>query len=137
MGRIVDILVDRAGALRAAVIDFGGFFGVGSRKIAVEWHSLHFKRDAKSDKIIADLPQNRSPHGTRLQGRRTRGGDRTAGTSRNARTRRCRQARSRRSRCDDGPGSASPGDNDARAATTPAPHHPAHDARTGHQIAPP
>jgi hypothetical protein len=59
MGRIVDILVDRAGALRAAVIDFGGFFGVGSRKIAVEWHSLHFKRDPKSDTIVADLPQKR------------------------------------------------------------------------------
>jgi sporulation protein YlmC with PRC-barrel domain len=42
MGRIVDIVVDRAGQVRAAVIDFGGFLGVGSRKIAVDWSSLTF-----------------------------------------------------------------------------------------------
>jgi hypothetical protein len=37
MGRIVDIIVDRSGQIRAAIIDFGGFLGVGSRKIAVGW----------------------------------------------------------------------------------------------------
>ena len=42
MGRIVDVVVDSAGAPRAAVIDFGGFLGVGSRKIAVDWNALHF-----------------------------------------------------------------------------------------------
>ena len=42
MGRIVDVIVDRAGAVRAAVIDFGGFLGVGSRKIVVDWNALHF-----------------------------------------------------------------------------------------------
>jgi hypothetical protein len=42
MGRIVDVIVDSAGRTRAAIIDFGGFLGVGSRKIAVEWKALHF-----------------------------------------------------------------------------------------------
>ena len=28
--------------MRAAIIDFGGFLGVGSRKIAVTWTALHF-----------------------------------------------------------------------------------------------
>src|ERR1700686_196034 len=42
MGRIVDVIVDRAGLVRAAVIDFGGFLGVGSRKIGVDWNALHF-----------------------------------------------------------------------------------------------
>lgn len=42
MGRIVDVVVDSAGRIRAAIIDFGGFLGVGSRKIAVEWKALHF-----------------------------------------------------------------------------------------------
>jgi hypothetical protein len=46
MGRIVDVIVDRAGAVRAAVIDFGGFLGVGSRKIVVDWNALHFGRVA-------------------------------------------------------------------------------------------
>jgi hypothetical protein len=42
MGRIVDVVVDRAGTARAAVIDFGGFLGVGSRKIAVDWNAMRF-----------------------------------------------------------------------------------------------
>ena len=44
MGRIVDAIVDRTGQVRAAVIDFGGFLGVGSRKIAVDWDALSFPR---------------------------------------------------------------------------------------------
>jgi hypothetical protein len=47
MGRIVDVLVDRNGQVRAAIIDFGGFLGVGSRKIAVAWNALRFPPDAK------------------------------------------------------------------------------------------
>jgi hypothetical protein len=42
MGRIVDIIVDRTGHVRAAVVDFGGFLGVGSRKIAIAWNALRF-----------------------------------------------------------------------------------------------
>jgi hypothetical protein len=56
MGRIVDILVDPKGTVRAAVIDFGGFLGVGSRKIVVDWNALHFGRIAnKSDSITLEL----------------------------------------------------------------------------------
>ncbi|HET7850294.1 MAG TPA: PRC-barrel domain-containing protein [Pseudolabrys sp.] len=47
MGRIVDVIVDTSGKVRAAVIDFGGFLGVGSRKIAVDWNALHFGRAVK------------------------------------------------------------------------------------------
>ena len=42
IGRLVDVLVDREGQPQAGVIDFGGFLGVGSRKIAVRWNTLHF-----------------------------------------------------------------------------------------------
>jgi PRC-barrel domain len=42
MGRLVDVVVDRDGQTLAAIIDFGGFLGVGSRKIAVDWKALHF-----------------------------------------------------------------------------------------------
>ena len=56
MGRIVDVIVDRAGQVRAAVIDFGGFLGVGSRKIVVDWKALRFARVAnKGDSIILEL----------------------------------------------------------------------------------
>jgi hypothetical protein len=52
MGRIVDVLVDRSGQVRAAIIDFGGFLGVGSRKIAVDWNALDFPPPGKPDAYI-------------------------------------------------------------------------------------
>lgn len=56
MGRIVDVIVDRKGTVRAAVIDFGGFLGVGSRKIVVDWNALHFARVAdKGESITLEL----------------------------------------------------------------------------------
>ena len=56
MGRIVDVIVDRQGTVRAAVIDFGGFLGVGSRKIVVDWSALHFGRVAdKGESITLEL----------------------------------------------------------------------------------
>jgi hypothetical protein len=56
MGRIVDVIVDRQGMVRAAVIDFGGFLGVGSRKIVVDWSALHFGRVAdKGESITLEL----------------------------------------------------------------------------------
>jgi hypothetical protein len=42
MGRIIEVVVDALGRVRAAVIDFGGFLGVGNRKIAVDWNLLQF-----------------------------------------------------------------------------------------------
>jgi hypothetical protein len=42
IGRLVDVLVAQDSSPQAAVIDFGGFMGVGSRKIAVQWSTLRF-----------------------------------------------------------------------------------------------
>jgi hypothetical protein len=53
MGRIVDVMVDQSGQARAAVIDFGGFLGVGSRKIAVAWNALRFPLNQKKGERIA------------------------------------------------------------------------------------
>jgi hypothetical protein len=59
MGHIVDVIVDRAGVVRAAVIDFGGFLGVGSRKIVVDWNALHFGHVAnKGDSITLELTKD-------------------------------------------------------------------------------
>ena len=41
-GRIIDLLVDRDGTVRAAVVEFGGFLGIGTRKIAIEWSAFRF-----------------------------------------------------------------------------------------------
>ena len=58
MGRIVDVVVDRDGRVRAAVIDFGGFLGVGSRKIAVDWNALHFETSGKRDIVRSELTRD-------------------------------------------------------------------------------
>lgn len=59
MGRIVDVIVDTSGQVRAAVIDFGGFLGVGSRKIAVDWKALHFNGAVKrGDDVRLELTRD-------------------------------------------------------------------------------
>jgi hypothetical protein len=58
MGQIVNVIVDRAGQPRAAVIDFGGFLGVGSRKIAVDWSALHFAPGQPPGPITLDFTRN-------------------------------------------------------------------------------
>ena len=55
IARLVDILVDTDGQPVAAVLDFGGFMGVGSRKIAVHWSSLHFEPAETTHRIILSL----------------------------------------------------------------------------------
>jgi hypothetical protein len=42
LGRVVDVLADATGRVRVAIIDFGGFLGVGTRRIAVDWPLLRF-----------------------------------------------------------------------------------------------
>ncbi len=52
MGHIVDVVVDQSGRPRAAVIDFGGFLGVGNRRVAVVWEALHFKPGKDGEAVI-------------------------------------------------------------------------------------
>jgi len=55
MGMVVDVVVDRDGKPRALVIDFGGFLGVGSRKIAIDWRLVHFQRENKDAPVLLHL----------------------------------------------------------------------------------
>ena len=55
LGLIVDVIVDANGAPRAAVIDFGGFLGVGSRKIAIDWRLLRFYPADPKRQILLSL----------------------------------------------------------------------------------
>jgi hypothetical protein len=59
MGRIVDVIVDRGGHVHAAIIDFGGFLGVGSRKIAVDWRALRFRPDSAKQRDVITLELTR------------------------------------------------------------------------------
>ena len=55
VGRIVDVLVDDQGVPKAALIDFGGFMGVGNRRIAVAWRALHFLPAAEHYQIRLEM----------------------------------------------------------------------------------
>jgi hypothetical protein len=55
IGRIVDVLADASGQPRAAIIDFGGFLGVGTLKIAVDWRALRFGERPKGGAVLPDL----------------------------------------------------------------------------------
>lgn len=55
LGLIVDVIVDAQGRPRAAVIDFGGFLGVGSRKVAVDWQALNFLPSNRTSPIELGL----------------------------------------------------------------------------------
>jgi hypothetical protein len=59
VGRIVDVLVDDLGQPRAAVVDVGGFLGIGNRRIAVVWRALHFVPDVTGEgRITLDMTMN-------------------------------------------------------------------------------
>jgi hypothetical protein len=55
IGRIVDLLVDPDGSVKAAIVEFGGFLGIGTRKIAIAWPDLRFDTEGKQLTAILDI----------------------------------------------------------------------------------
>ena len=58
LGNVTDVLVEGDGTVRAAIIDLGGFLGVGVRKIAVAWSALHFAQGKSSVTAILDMTKD-------------------------------------------------------------------------------
>jgi hypothetical protein len=54
-GRVIDVLVDLDGYSGAVVVEFGGFMGIGSRKVAVAWGALRFVREGNRSLLTADI----------------------------------------------------------------------------------
>jgi sporulation protein YlmC with PRC-barrel domain len=59
IGRIVDLLADSQGRVRAVVVDVGGFMGVGNRKVAVAWAALRFATSEKGPVMSIVIPPDR------------------------------------------------------------------------------
>jgi sporulation protein YlmC with PRC-barrel domain len=55
LGRVVDVLADASGRVRIAIIDFGGFMGVGDRRIAVDWPLLRFNPDGGDPSLLLSV----------------------------------------------------------------------------------
>jgi hypothetical protein len=58
VGRIIDVLADHDGQVRAVVIEFGGFLGIGTRKIAVEWSALHYDGSGGRPSWLVDVSRD-------------------------------------------------------------------------------
>ena len=52
LGRLVDILADDRGRVRLAIIESGGFLGVGNRRVAVDWSLLGFHPDSSDSYVM-------------------------------------------------------------------------------------
>jgi hypothetical protein len=59
LGRVIDLLADPEGKVRVAIIDFGGFLGVGTRRIAVDWPLLHFNPGNKDKPLILTVTRQK------------------------------------------------------------------------------
>jgi hypothetical protein len=59
LGRVIDVLADARGHVRVAIIDFGGFLGVGTRRIAVDWPLLHFDPDSRDKPLILSVDRQK------------------------------------------------------------------------------
>jgi hypothetical protein len=58
VGRIIDLLAAPNGGVEAVVVEFGGFLGIGTRKIAVEWSALRLDKDGKSLVAMIEIPRD-------------------------------------------------------------------------------
>jgi hypothetical protein len=59
LGRVVDVLADADGHVRAAIIDFGGFLGVGTRRIAIDWPLLRFDPKAGDKSLVLSVTREK------------------------------------------------------------------------------
>jgi PRC-barrel domain len=59
LGRVVDVLADARGHVRVAIIDFGGFLGVGTRRIAVDWPLLRFDVSMRDKPLILSVDRQK------------------------------------------------------------------------------
>jgi hypothetical protein len=58
VAQIANVLVDASGRPIAAILDYGGFLGVGKRRIAVAWRALSFAPGEGPGGIILGLDRN-------------------------------------------------------------------------------
>ncbi|RAI61080.1 PRC-barrel domain-containing protein [Roseicella frigidaeris] len=58
VAQIVNVVIDPSGEPRAVILDFGGFLGVGKRRIAVAWRALTFSTANGQNTITLTLDRD-------------------------------------------------------------------------------
>lgn len=59
LGRVVDVIADVSGQVRIAIVEFGGFLGVGLKRVAVDWTLLKFQKDSEESPWLLDVPRQK------------------------------------------------------------------------------
>ena len=65
IGSISDLLMDKGGSVKAAVISVGGFLGVGARLVAVPFDKIKFVNEPVAYAGVSNAPAGNAPAGTR------------------------------------------------------------------------
>ncbi len=60
LGKIKDLVFDaRSGKITYAVLDFGGFLGVGDKLFAVPWHAFKYSGTGNEEHLVLDVTKDR------------------------------------------------------------------------------
>ena len=60
LGKIKDLVIDaHTGNVTYAVLDFGGFLGIGDKLFAVPWHALKCQSSGKEEHLVLDVSKER------------------------------------------------------------------------------
>jgi sporulation protein YlmC with PRC-barrel domain len=60
LGKIKDLVLDaRTGKVSYAVLDFGGFLGVGDKYFAVPWHAFKYEMNNNEERLVLDVTKDR------------------------------------------------------------------------------
>lgn len=59
LGRVVDLVVDAEGRPLAAVVDVGGFMGLGIRRVALAWELLRFRVEPDMVRMSVEIGADR------------------------------------------------------------------------------
>ncbi|HEX3915432.1 MAG TPA: PRC-barrel domain-containing protein [Steroidobacteraceae bacterium] len=57
LGRIVDMLADASGRMRLVIVEYGGFLGVGIRRVAVDWRLLHIHPNDQNQPVSMNVTE--------------------------------------------------------------------------------
>jgi sporulation protein YlmC with PRC-barrel domain len=81
VGTINDLLMDKSGNIKAAVISVGGFLGVGSRYVAVPFDKVKFSDEPVAYTSASNAPAGNAPAGNAPAGNRPASSTTTGSTA--------------------------------------------------------
>ncbi len=58
IGEVEDLIIDRKGEIKAAIISVGGFLGIGERWVAVNYDSLNMQQDGANWRVMLNTTKD-------------------------------------------------------------------------------